>query len=151
MRRRVAKNRARTDWQLDLKPVALTPPSEHGASSNGSGAYPRTATPPAAAPQPPPAAAANPALTRALGELRATDEAVLSGLSEIRVALVSMQASIHELAGRLGAMEARMTAPRPPAARPVRETSQALRDSSVGPLERRTRRTPAKPDESSEK
>jgi hypothetical protein len=80
-------------------------------------------------------------LTRALAELRATDETVVAGLGEIRAALVSICASIDELASRVAAIEARLVAPSVSPTRPVRETSRTLRDSTTGALERRPRRT----------
>jgi hypothetical protein len=139
----VAKNRTRTDWQIDLKPVARTTAPDRAASANGHGSYPSgVALPPPAAPEPTPAVA-SPALFKALGELRATDEALLDSLGEIRVVMHGMRASIDELAVRMAAIEAMLASQPTGSPRPVRETSRTLRDSSTVPLERRTRRAPA--------
>lgn len=133
----MAKHRARTDWQLDLKPVALTTSpiaSRNGAArSNGAG--------PAAAPA---AAEINPAVLKALTELRASDAAILDVLAGIGATLEQLRISVEGLTARVGAVEAQLasqaaeTAARPE--RAVKETSRSLRDSSSGTLDRRARR-----------
>jgi hypothetical protein len=136
----VAKQRARTNWQLDLKPVALVSNPDRYAAPSENGAH----LDPVPAP-----AAPSPALTKALSDLRANNHEVLDTLAEIRAAIEGLRASVEGLAGRVGAIEAHLAAqpiappPAPPAApratRPVRETSRALRDSSTGQLGRRAR------------
>ena len=147
MRRRVAKQRAQNNWQLDLKPVALTPPSERLAASNGHAANGQSASGNGAYPPSPPAptpavSSANPAVVKALDDLRAADNAVLKGLREIHSAINQLHSSITSLSGRVEAMEIQLAsrpAPQPRASRPVRETSKTLRDSSTGPLQGRGR------------
>lgn len=132
----MAKHRGRTDWQLDLKPVALTNPA---ASRNG------TTQSSAASPSERAfAAEPDPAVLKALTELRASDSAILDVLAGIGANLEQLRISIEGLTARVGAIEAQLasqaaeTSARP--AGEVRETSRSLRESSTGTLDRRARR-----------
>lgn len=123
----MGKQRNRTDWQVDLKPVALA--STHGrtASSNGNGAH-------AAAP----ATGTNPALTKALGELQAADAQTLKALAEIHAAVNEIHTSIAALATRVEAIEARLASPAAEAA-----TTPPVRTAPRAPRAPRTPREPS--------
>jgi hypothetical protein len=133
----VAKHRARTDWQLDLKPVALTNP----ALTSRKGTTRNNGVRPAAAPG---SAEADPAIIKALTDLRASDTAILDVLAGIGATLEQLRISVEGLAARVDAFEAHREtqAAKTPArpARPVKETSRSLRDSSSATFDRRARR-----------
>ncbi|HVT66069.1 MAG TPA: hypothetical protein VHD81_13025 [Mycobacteriales bacterium] len=130
----MAKQRNRTDWQLDLRPVTLSTPrgttAPEAANGNGSknGAY-----------RPAPGAnlEVSPGVAKALTDLHANDSAVLAALTDIRGALDGIRTGMSELAARVGAVEAQLAAERAPAtparpsrpSRPRRDTSRALRDA----------------------
>jgi hypothetical protein len=133
MRRRVGKQRNRTDWQVDLKPVALTAPHSRVSASNGNSAHP-----PAGA-----ATGATPALANAIDEMRAADVATLKALGEIQAAVDLLHTSITALTSRVEAVETRLAqapALTPRAPRTPREQSPLPR-REASTLPRRTRRT----------
>jgi hypothetical protein len=134
MRRRAAKHRQRTDWQRDLKPVALTnPPGSREPTAKQNGARPA----------PPASAGPSPTDVQALAELRANDAAVIESLAGIRALLNDLNARVGSIEARLAAIETRVNDAAEAAARParaVRDTSRSLRDSSTGTFDRRARR-----------
>jgi hypothetical protein len=137
----VAKRRARTDWQLDLKPVALTPPPER-STSNGrtpGGHLDQPAAVPRLAEVSHPSLS-SPGLAKALDDLRAADSAVLRGLREIHSSVSALRLAVDEVSVRLANIEARVNAQpaaSKPRSRPTRETSRALRESTTDALEGR--------------
>ncbi|HVX68584.1 MAG TPA: hypothetical protein VHA79_02700 [Mycobacteriales bacterium] len=136
----MAKRGARSDWQLDLRPASSAPrtpdapPNGNGNSNgksngNGVGAAATWAS-----------ADVGGSVGRTLAELRANDEAMLGALADIRATLESMSSGIEELAARVASVETKLASQAARPARPVRETSRTLRESSTGTIDRRARR-----------
>jgi len=127
----VAKQRHRTDWQLDLKPVALTKPATtpRKASPKDNGAHPSD----------PGATSTDPAVIKALTELRANQDAILESLAGIRTTLVELRSGFEELGARVGLVESQFQQTAEPERRPKRavsDTARSLRASSSGTFDR---------------
>jgi hypothetical protein len=145
--RRVAKHRS-ADWQVDLKPVTLTPRSAASSHAADNGGAPHVEHPSydAALTQ------TLTAVTTAVTELSRAVEAIGKRLDGLERAAAEQASNNQSLANELltRATTAATTAATPPAAaetstRPVRSTGRALRDSTTAPLERRSRRAASAP------
>jgi hypothetical protein len=145
----VAKHRS-ADWQVDLKPVTLTPRSAAAPHSADNGAAaPHLEHPPYDAAL----AQTLSAVTTAVTELSRAVEAIgrrLDGLERSAAEQASNSQSLaNELLTRATTAATNAAAPAVAAsevpARPVRSTGRALRDSTTAPLERRSRRAAAAP------
>ncbi|HEX3898853.1 MAG TPA: hypothetical protein VHW74_06740 [Mycobacteriales bacterium] len=150
----MAKQRS-ADWQVDLKPVTLTPrnPAAPFTTENGAAPHVEHATYDAALTQ------TLSAVTTAVTELSRAVEAIGRRLDGLERAAAEQASNSQSLANELltrATTAATTAAAAPPAAapldaapdapaRPVRATSRALRDSTTAPLERRSRRAASAP------